>query len=254
MEREESVSLNYVLITAAAIALCCAVGASVGFLFKSISPEFEDGLNGLAAGIMLCAAALGLLLPAIEYSAGRIWLPPLGILCGAGFLYMIGRLSTALAEHTRGQSGDDKGRSRAVAFVAAIAIHHFPEGIAAGVGFGTGDLGDALPVAAGIAFQNIPEAMIIIPPLLGSGVGKRKAVAVSVISGMVEVVGLFLGRFAVALSRAILPFALAMAAGTMLYVIIDDLVPQTHERSSGRLASFAAIAGFCIMLVAKELL
>lgn len=248
-------SLTFVLITAGAIALCCAVGAAIGFLLKNIGPALEDGLNGLAAGIMLCAAALGLVLPSVEFSGGSAtWLPSVGIICGAAFLTLIGKAAPMLTASMGFHGGTELGRSRALAFVAAIAIHHFPEGIAAGVGFGTGDLGDAVSVAVGIAFQNVPEAMIIVPPLLGSGSGKRKAVLISVVSGAVEVLGLFLGYFAVSLSRAILPFALAFAAGTMLYVIVDDIVPQTHERSTGRLSSFAALIGFCIMLSARELL
>lgn len=247
--------LSYILISAGAIALCCAVGAAIGFLFKNISPAFEDSLNGLAAGVMLCAAVLGLVLPSVEAARdSALWLSPLGIICGAAFLCLIGKLSPMLTATMGLSCGTEIGRSRTVAFVAAIAIHHFPEGIAAAVGFGTGDLGAALPVAAGIAFQNIPEAMIIVPPLINGGSGKGKALAVSAVSGMVEVIGVFFGYFAVSLSKAILPFALAFAAGTMLYVIVDDLVPQTHERQSGRLASFAALLGFCLMLTARELI
>lgn len=245
--------LTYALLTAGAIAACCAFGAAIGFLFKNIRPAFEDTLNGLAAGVMLCAAALGLVLPSVEFSGDRAtWLPPLGIMCGAAFLTLIGRLSPLLTESMGLCGGSELGRSRAVAFVAAIAIHHFPEGIAAGVSFGTGELGNALPVVAGIAFQNIPEAMIIVPPLLCGGMSKGRVTLVSVISGLVEVLGVFFGYFAISVSQAILPFALAFAAGTMLYVVVDDLVPQTHERSSGRLASFAALIGFCLMLTARE--
>lgn len=245
--------MDYALISAAAIALCCAVGAVIGFLFKNIGPTVEDTVNGLAAGIMLCAAVLGLVLPSAEFSGEKAaWLPGVGIICGAAFLTLLSRAAPALARKMGMNGGSELSRSRALAFVAAIAVHHFPEGIAAGVSFGTGDLGAAIPVAAGIAFQNIPEAMIIIPPLLSNGAGKRRALVVSVISGMVEVAGVFFGYFAVSLSRAILPFALAFAAGTMLYVIVDDIVPQTHERSAGRLASYAALLGFCLMLAARE--
>lgn len=247
--------MNYVLLTAGAVALCCALGAAIGFLFKNISPAFEDALNGLAAGIMLCAAVLGLVLPSLEYGGGAaLWMTPLGIICGSAFIMLCGRFSPFIERRMGLCGGSDAHRKRAVAFVAAIAIHHFPEGIAAGVAFGTGSLGDALPVAAGIAFQNVPEAMIIVPPLLGGGVGRKRAVAISVISGMVEVIGVFFGYFAVSLSSSLLPFALAFAAGTMLYVIVDDLVPQTHERSFGRMASVMALLGFCLMLTARELL
>lgn len=240
--------MNYVLITAAGIALCSLLGAVIGFLFEDISPTVEDTLSACAAGIMLCAAVLGLVLPSMEFSgASGAWLPALGIFCGAGFLTLINRAGPRLAEGLGMKSGDEQGRSRALAFVAAIAIHHFPEGIAAGVSFGTGDMADAVTVVSGIAFQNIPEGMIIIPPLLKNGAGKKRAAVIAFFSGAVEVLGVFFGYFAITLSTAILPFALAFAAGTMLYVIVDDMVPQTHMRSS-RLSTYSLLLGFCMML------
>lgn len=240
--------MNYVLITAGGIALCSFIGAVVGFLFEDIPPLVEDGISGCAAGIMLCAAVLGLVVPSMEFSGGDgWWVPTLGIFCGALFLSLINRAGPRLAGKLGMESGD--GSSRALAFVAAIAIHHFPEGIAAGVSFGTGDISDAVTVVSGIAFQNIPESMIIIPPLLKNGTGKKRAALVAIISGAVEVIGVFFGYFAITVSTAILPFALAFAAGTMLFVIIDDMVPQTHERESGRLATYTALAGFCAMLI-----
>ena len=206
--------MTYVLITAAGIALCSLVGAVIGFLFENIPPYVEDALSGAAAGIMLCAAILGLVVPSMEFSGGHaLWLTPLGIFCGAFFLSGINLIAPRLSDSIGMKNGGDAATRHALLFVAAIAIHHFPEGIAAGVSFGTGNLSDALTVTSGIAFQNIPEAMIIIP-----------------------------------LSRGILPFALAFAAGTMLYVIVDDLVPQTHIRGFGRLSTYAMLLGFCLML------
>lgn len=241
--------LEYVLITAAGIALCSFGGAVVGFMFENISPKVEDGLSGAAAGVMLCAAVMGLVVPCVEFSGDNAaWLPTLGIFCGAGFLTLINRAGPQLTARLGMKSDDVTGRERALIFVMAIAIHHFPEGIAAGVSFGTGDVSDAVTVCSGIAFQNIPEAMIIVPPLLKAGTGKRRAAVFAFFSGFVEVVGVFFGYLAITVSIAILPFALAFAAGTMLYVIVDDLVPQTHERNNGRLATYAALCGFCLML------
>lgn len=241
--------LNYILITALAIALCSFAGAVIGFLFGNIPPAWEDALSGAAAGIMLCAAVIGLVLPAVELSGSAgAWLPAVGILCGAGFLTLANRLTPAVARRLGMESGDTDSRSRALLFVTAIAVHHFPEGIAAGVSFGTGDLADAVTVVSGIAFQNIPEGMIIIPPLLKNGAGRRTAALTALVSGLVEVAGVFFGFLAIALSTRILPFALAFAAGTMLYVIVDDMVPQTHLRASGRLATYALLLGFCLML------
>lgn len=241
--------MTYVLITAAGIALCSLVGAVIGFLFENIPPSVEDALSGAAAGIMLCAAILGLVVPSMEFSAGRaLWLTPLGIFCGAFFLNGINILGPYLCGGLGMPASDDAARRHALLFVAAIAIHHFPEGIAAGVSFGTGDLSDAVTVTSGIAFQNIPEAMIIIPPLLKAGAGKKCAAVVAFISGAVEVMGVFFGYFAITISRGILPFALAFAAGTMLYVIVDDMIPQSHVHGSSRLSTYAMLCGFCLML------
>lgn len=184
--------MTYVLITAGGIALCSFVGAVIGFLFENIPPRVEDAVSGAAAGIMLCAAVLGLVMPSMEFSGGKAtWLPALGIFCGAGFLTLINLACPRLTEKLGMKSGDRDSRDRTLLFVMAIAIHHFPEGIAAGVSFGTGDVSDAVTVCSGIAFQNVPEAMIIIPPLLKAGTGKRRAAVIAFISGFVEVVGVF---------------------------------------------------------------
>lgn len=242
--------MGYVLITALGIALCSLIGAVIGFLFENIPPTLEDALSGAAAGIMLCAAVLGLVAPAMELAGpDAVWLLPFGILCGAAFLSGLNRLAPRLGAGI----GIESGSSHTIMFVAAIAIHHFPEGIAAGVSFGTGDLTDALTVTSGIAFQNIPEAMIIIPPLLKAGAGRRKAAIIAFISGAVEVAGVFFGYLAITVAAGILPVALAFAAGTMLYVIIDDMVPQTHMRGSGRLATRAFLCGFCLMIIFSTL-
>ena len=246
--------LNYVLLTAFGIALCSFFGAVIGFSFKRIPEQVEDAVNGCAAGIMLSAAILGLVVPAVELSGDKsLYLPTVGMFCGALFLTLINRMGPFFTKRM-GMTGEDADSScRAMLFVLAIAIHHFPEGIAAGVSFGTGDISDAVTVVSGIAFQNIPEGMIIIPPLLKNGTGKKRAAVIALISGLVEVLGVFVGYFAITVSKAILPFALALAAVTMLYVIVDDIVPQTHMRGSGRISTYALIAGFCMMLVVDSL-
>lgn len=244
------ITVFYILITAAAIAVCSFFGAAIGFLFHDIPPELEDALSGAAAGIMLCAAIISLVQPSLELSGSNVlWLPTVGILCGALFLSLINLAGPYLSAKIGMKGTDSESQNRALLFVLAIAIHHFPEGIAAGVSFGTGDMSDALTVVSGIAFQNIPEGMIIIPPMLKNGTGKVRAAVIAVISGLTEVAGAFMGYFAIRISTAILPFALAFAAGTMLYVIVDDLVPQTHMRKSGRLSTYSLLGGFCLMLI-----
>ena len=130
----------------------------------------------------------------------------------------------------------------------AIAIHNFPEGIAAGVSFGTDNITHALTVAGGIALQNIPEGMVIIAPMLATGMSKKRTVFIALITGLVEVVGTFFGYFAVSISTAVLPFALSFAGGTMLYVISDEMIPETHSHGNERLATYSLIIGYAVML------
>ena len=139
-------------------------------------------------------------------------------------------------------------------FVTAIAIHNLPEGIAAGVSFGTDDISQALMIAFGIALQNIPEGMVIIGPMLAAGVSPRKTFVCAMATGLIEVVGTLIGFWAVSIASAILPFALAFAGGTMLYVISDEMIPETHAHGSQTGATYALLVGFCVMLVSDFLL
>jgi ZIP family zinc transporter len=139
-------------------------------------------------------------------------------------------------------------------FVSAIAIHNLPEGIAAGVGFGAGDVTGALIIAGGIALQNIPEGMVIIAPMLAAGVKPRRTFIIAMLTGLVEVAGTLIGYFAVSVASFILPFALAFAGGTMLYVISDEIIPETHAHGSERGATYALLVGFCLMLAVDVLL
>jgi ZIP family zinc transporter len=152
------------------------------------------------------------------------------------------------------ESHNNANLSKVLLFVTAIAIHNLPEGIAAGVGFGAGDVSGALMIAGGIALQNIPEGMVIIGPMLAAGVTPRKTFVCAMITGLVEVLGTLIGYFAVSVASSILPFALAFAGGTMLYVISDEMIPETHAHGSERGATYALLVGFCVMLVSDVLL
>ena len=139
-------------------------------------------------------------------------------------------------------------------FVLAIAIHNLPEGIAAGVGFGTGDSGKALLIASGIALQNIPEGMVIIAPMLAAGISPRKTMVCAIATGVVEVIGTLIGYLAVNIATVILPIALSFAGGTMLYVVSDEMLNETHAHGHERAATYSMIVGFCVMLVLDVLL
>ena len=139
--------------------------------------------------------------------------------------------------------------NKVLLFVIAIGIHNFPEGIAAGVSFGTGNVAQALAVAGGIALQNIPEGMVIIAPMLATGMSKKRTFLIALATGMVEVLGTLIGYFAVSISTAILPFGLAFAGGTMLYVISDEMIPETHSHGHERLATYSLLVGYALMLI-----
>lgn len=208
----------------------------------------NDGVNSFAAGVMLCAAMLGLVVPSVELAPeyGGI-VPVAGILCGALFLHKMNQLSPRILRRFGVDPGDE-AKIRTAMFVLAIAIHHFPEGLAAGVSFGADDLADSVMVCVGIAIQNIPEAMIIIPAMVNVGASRKTAFLIAFISGCAEVAGTFLGYFAVSMVSAILPLLLAFAAGTMMFVIVDDIVPSTHTGMDPQMSTYAMLFGFCLML------
>ena len=251
--------MEMVWLTALGVGGATVFGAVLGFIFKKISHKFSDIVLSFAAGVMLCAAVLGLIVPSLEYGEGVMAVPVtvLGIISGALFLNVLDKL----VPHLHRLSGVDQEAhpdqvqklNKVLLFVMAIAIHNLPEGIAAGVGFGTGNDAQALIIAAGIALQNVPEGMVIIGPMLAAGMKPGRTFIAAMLTGVVEVLGTLLGFFAVSLSNAVLPFALAFAGGTMLYVISDEMIPETHHGDE-RGATYALLAGFCLMLAMSHYL
>ena len=249
--------MELVLLTALGVGGATIVGAIIGFLFKKISHSFSDIVLSFAAGVMLSAAVIGLILPSVEYGGKYgLLITVAGIFTGAVCLNLIDRL----VPHLHKMAGVDSethangNLSKVLLFVSAIAIHNLPEGIAAGVGFGSGDTTQALIIAGGIALQNIPEGMVIIAPMLAAGVKPSRTLLLAMLTGVVEIIGTLIGYFAVNIASAILPFALAFAGGTMLYVISDEMIPETHAHGHERGATYALLVGFCLMLVTDVLL
>ena len=232
-------------------------GSVMGFIFKKISHKFSDIVLSFAAGVMLAAAVLGLILPSVEYGGDfGILITVAGVFTGALFLNVIDKLVPHLHRIVGADIEEHKNNdklSKVLLFVTAIAIHNLPEGIAAGVSFGSENTAEALMIAGGIALQNIPEGMVIIGPMLASGISPKRTFACAMATGLIEVVGTLLGYFAVSVASAILPFALAFAGGTMLYVISDEMIPETHHGET-RGVTYALLVGFCIMLVSDVLL
>ena len=242
-----------VLLTALGVGGATVVGALLGFGFKNITHRFSDIVLAFAAGVMLAAAVVGLILPSFEGATPLGFaVSVVGIFCGAAVINLLDKLVPHLHKLSgiTTQDGEQmqQKRNKILLFVLAIAIHNLPEGIAAGVGAGAGNPSDALMVAGGIALQNIPEGMVIIGPMLASGMSGRRTLLFALSTGLVEVVGTFLGYFAVSISAAVLPFALAFAGGAMLYVISDEMIPETHAHGSERGATYALLVGFCLLL------
>ena len=244
--------MKIVLLTALGVGGSTVIGSFLGFIFKKISHKFSDFVLAFAAGVMLCAAVVGLVLPSMEYGGSvPLLVTVMGVLCGAIFLNILDKI----VPHLHRLAGVDqeahpenaKKLNKVLLFVMAIAIHNLPEGIAAGVGFGTGNNAHAFTIAAGIALQNIPEGMVIIGPMLAAGMSAKRTFLCALATGVIEVLGTLLGYFAVSVSAAVLPFALAFAGGTMIYVISDEMIPETHHEDA-RGVTYALMIGFCLML------
>lgn len=249
--------MQLVLITALGVGGASIIGSLIGFIFKDFSHKFSDYIIAFAAGVMLAAAVLGLVLPSLEYGGEYgLFITIAGIFVGAVCLNLIDKIVPHLHKLMGAdiEAHNNANLNKVLLFVMAIAIHNLPEGIAAGVGFGSGDTTQALIIAGGIALQNIPEGMVIIGPMLAAGVPPKKTFISAMITGLVEVVGTLIGYFAVSIASAILPFALAFAGGTMLYVISDEMIPETHAHGNERGSTYTLLLGFCVMLATDVLL
>ena len=257
--------MDIVILTAIGVGGATVIGSLIGFVFRNLSHKFSDIILAFAAGVMLAAAVLGLVMPSLELGGDYgIIVTVAGIFTGAILMKVVDKLVPHLHNLGKGKEGfaevgeevkrEKTKIDKAMLFVLAIAIHNLPEGIAAGVGFGGGDTMGALFIAGGIALQNIPEGMVIIAPMLAAGIKPGKAFLYGALTGAVEILGTFIGYFAISIAGAILPFSLAFAGGTMLYVISDEMIPETHAHGSESGATFALLAGFCLMLVMDVLL
>lgn len=249
--------MQMVLLTALGVGGATVIGAVLGMVFRNISHRFSDIVLGFAAGVMLAAAVLGLVLPSLEYGGKwGILTTVAGIFAGAVCLNLIDRLVPHL-HHMVGSDSEPHNNgqlSKVLLFVTAIAIHNLPEGIAAGVSFGTDSTESAFLIAGGIALQNIPEGMVIIGPMLNAGIKPSRTFLCAAGTGIIEILGTLAGYYAVSLASAILPFALAFAGGTMLYVVSDEMIPETHAHGCERGATYALLVGFCLILASDVLL
>lgn len=241
-----------------AAGLATGVGALPALVLRRVSIRTMDMLLGGAAGVMLAATSFSLIIPGIEvgnqmWPGWGVWMVVLGMAVGA---ICLDRADKWLPhEHfIMGYEGPSSRLRKIWLFIIAITIHNFPEGLAVGVGFGSGDFGAATSLAIGIGLQNMPEGLAVALPLIGEGYSRWKAIGIATVTGLVEPVGGLLGVGAVTLFEPVLPFGLAFAAGAMLFVISDEIIPETHTRGFARVATFGVMVGFLIMMVLDNLL
>lgn len=238
--------------------LATGVGALPALWFKNISNDLFNSLLGGAAGVMLAATAFSLLVPGLEYGnamwAGKgIYIVSAGMMIGALFLHYADRQLPHVHFDTLSDS-QLNSLKKIWLFIVAITIHNFPEGMSVGVSFGSGDLKNGLVLSSAIALQNIPEGLAVALPLVGLGYNKWKAVGIATLTGLVEPVGGLLGITMVTVFEPILPIAMGFAAGAMLFVISEEIIPETHSKGRSRHATFALMGGFIVMMMLDNLL
>ncbi len=244
---------SIVFISALALALTSIFGSMLGLLVKKISHKSNDVILGFCAGMMLVAAVVCLIMPAVEsVSLSGIWQVVVGVAAGVGLIGLLDYLTPHvhnlsgldMEEHARNRSAN-----RVMLFVMAIAIHKFPEGLATGVAFDGVNAGNAIAITVAMALQNIPEGMVVVVPLVMIGVRYVRVVLISLCVAVIEVAGVFTGALLGDISSALMPLMLSLAGGAMLYVISDEMIPETHAHGHQRPSTYALIAGALFMLL-----
>jgi ZIP family zinc transporter len=238
-----------------------AFGAGLVFFFRDINRKVLDGMLGFAAGVMIAASYWSLLSPSIEMAEemGVIpWVPAtLGFLMGGAFLWLVDKIlpHLHLGFPTEEAEGMKTSWRRSVLLVLAITLHNIPEGLAVGVAFGAlsanlpaASLAGAVALAVGIGIQNFPEGTAVSVPLRREGMGRLKSFWYGQLSGFVEPVAAVIGAAAVILMRPVLPYALAFAAGAMIFVVVEELIPESQLEKNTDIATMGAMAGFAVMM------
>jgi len=230
--------------------LATGAGAIPILFTRQISDRLLDVMLGFAAGVMLAATSFSLLVPAINLSGPLVAVS--GLVLGALVLHLVDRFVPHF-HPALGAEGPPSKLSRVWLLVLAITIHNFPEGLAVGVSFGGGDVAAGLVIALAIGLQNMPEGLAVALPLLREGYSRRRALWYGTLTGLVEPVGGLLGVAVVSISTPILPWGLSFAAGAMLFVISDEMIPESHSKGFAREATFGLITGFVIMMLLDSL-
>lgn len=234
-----------------------ALGASLVFFFKEINRSVLNGMLGFASGVMIAASFWSLLAPAIEMSDGSFVPAAIGFLTGGAFLWIVDKSlpHLHLGQPREKAEGIKTSWERSILLVFAVTLHNIPEGLAVGVAFGaaavgleSGTIAGAVALALGIGIQNFPEGAAVSVPLRREGMSRGKSFLYGQASGMVEPIAGVLGAAAVLIMRPILPYALAFAAGAMIYVVVEELIPEAQTESNSDVATIGAMLGFAVMM------
>jgi len=257
------------IIASMAAGLATGIGSIPIFFTRNISRKLLDALLGVAAGVMLAATSFSLIVPAIEKGGGGVpgaTITLIGILCGGFFIDFVDKFFPDTNLLTNAVNGKEFYENsfknnplikinisptmrKIWLFIIAITIHNFPEGLAVGVGFGDGDIANGISLAVGIGLQNLPEGLAVALPLVREKYSVGKAFLVALSTGLVEPIGGLLGVGLVQIAKPILPFAMAFAAGAMLFVISNEIIPETQSHDgSSKLATHALLIGFVVMM------
>ncbi len=246
--------MTNVWISAGGLFAATVIGSVFGFAVRQLPHKWNDTVLGYCAGIMLAASTLGLIVPAFETDTTPWWMVTAGVMAGAYFLNILD-LVTPHLHHITGLDVEEHRHNamlnHVLLFVMAIALHKLPEGIATGVSITEGDSA-SWAVSIGIALQNIPEAMVIIAPLLLAGVNRLRTLAISIVIGLLEMAGVWIGYALGSVSDIMLPVMLGFAGGAMLYVTSDEMIPETHAHGYQKQATYALLLGFLTLLLIER--
>ncbi len=242
--------MNQALIASLLAGLATGVGGLLIALFPRVSRRAYDTLLGFSAGVMLAAGSITLLWPALQRNG--LTAAALGLLCGSLLVYLLELAVPHLEPHFAPELAASNDKRLGILMAAALTLHHIPEGLAIGVAFASGGRAMGGIVAIAIALQNIPEGLAVAMPLRAAGASRRRAIAWASLSGLAEPLAAALGVWFASVLDGMLPFGMALAAGAMIFVASDQLIPESH-RGESKSPSLGLISGFVLLAILSKI-